>query len=220
MVITIVGEVPSWKEEIKKQFTFRSKKEKKISLKPALTTILQKSMVKKEQRKVVNTYIIMGFRTVPAIHPDAAALEVINGIVGRGQSGRMFAEIRGKRGLAYDVGTQNVAESSFGYFAIYASINRKNVTTVKSLIMQELDKLSRVSQADLREAIEYIEGNFYLGTEDAQKLADQILFWEQMENAALLDTFIARIKKVTISDIKRVVKKYFNRHVFVILEGK
>ena len=132
----------------------------------------------------------------------------------------MFAEIRGKRGLAYDVGTQNVSEVGFGYFAVYASVDRKNAGVVKKLMLQELEKLKLVSPLDVQEAQEYIEGNYYLGLEEVQKTADQILFWEQAGSAQLMDKYIASIKKVSGADVRRVVEKYFNHNVFVILEGK
>ena len=92
------------------------------------------------KKEVVNTYVAMGFKTVPRNHKDNFALEVVNAILGRGQSGKMFTEIRSNKGLAYDVGTQNVGEVSFGYFAAYAIIEKKNVALVRKLILKEISK--------------------------------------------------------------------------------
>ena len=219
MVISVVGDIINWKKEITQRFNVlsTSQKSKGVIVAEPITT---KNSEHKEKRKIANTYLIMGFKTVPILHADAPALEVLNGIVGRGQSGRMFAEIRGKRGLAYDVGTQNVSEIGFGYFAAYASVDRKNSGIVKQLMLQELEKLKSVSELDLKEAKEYIEGNYYLSLEDSQKTADQVVFWEQAKDANLINEFIPLIKKVTPADIKRVVERYFKRYVFVMLEGK
>lgn len=218
MVISIVGDVPNWKQEVQEKFQMRRGVRNK--LKKIVEPVPKKTLVKKEKRNVVNTYFVLGFKTVPRKHKDSYILEVINGILGRGQSGRMFTEIRSKRGLAYDVGTQSVCDVTFGYFAIYATIDRKNINLVKELIVNECEKLKTITKNDLKEAKDFIEGDYLLELEDSQKVADQILFWEQVGNAHLMKTFIKNIKKVTISDVRRVVDKYFKNHTMVVLEGK
>ncbi len=218
MVVSIVGGVKNWRKEIEQKFVF-----KKGTL-PVNAVVHEPPASapkeRRERKKIANTYMIMGFKTVPRTHQDMYTLEVINGILGRGQSGRMFSEIRGKLGLAYEVGTQHVAEIKFGYFAVYATIDKKNIALVKKVILEELRKLKQVSEQDLQEAKDYIEGDYYLELEDGQKLADQILFWEQAKDARLMDTFIRRIKAVSQKDIKKVVDAYFKNYTLTILEGK
>jgi len=218
MVLSIVGDVKNWRKEIEKLFLMKKGKvlEKPSPFEPKDKT----EKFKKERRKIANTYTILGFKTVPRAHPDAYVLEVINGILGRGQSGRMFAEIRSKHGLAYDVGTQNVGEVSFGYFAVYATIDRKNVKLVKKLIEEEIRKLKIITKIDLQESKDFIEGDYLLELEETQKVADQLLFWEQVKDANLANTFVKEIRKVTADDVKRVVDKYLKNGTFVVLEGK
>ncbi|HLC51924.1 MAG TPA: pitrilysin family protein [Candidatus Nanoarchaeia archaeon] len=218
MVLSIVGDVKNWRKEIEKLFLMKKGKvlEKPSPFEPKDKT----EKFKKERRKIANTYTILGFKTVPRAHPDAYVLEVINGILGRGQSGRMFAEIRSKHGLAYDVGTQNVGEVSFGYFAVYATIDRKNVKLVKKLIEEEIRKLKIITKIDLQESKDFIEGDYLLELEETQKVADQLLFWEQVKDANLANTFVKEIRTVTADDVKRVVDKYLKNGTFVVLEGK
>ena len=150
IVISVVGDVPNWKKEITEKFSLRpGVLPKKQIVKEPLS---KKITIKKERRKVANTYLVLGFKTISRTHPDSPILDVLNGILGRGQSGRMFTEIRGKRGLAYDVGTQNIAEGDFGYFAIYATINRKNIKLVRKLILRELQKVKDATLNDLKES--------------------------------------------------------------------
>ena len=174
----------------------------------------------KVHRDVTNSYLVMGFKTVPRSHMDSYVLEVINGILGRGQSGKMFTEIRGKKGLAYDVGTQHLADVDFGYFAVYATIDGKNIQLVKKLILEELEKLQQVTEQEVQEAKTYLEGDCLLDLEDGQKMADQLLFWAQVKDAHLLGQFIPRVKKVTVNDVKRVAAKYFKYHTTAVVEGR
>ncbi len=218
MVLAIVGDLPDWGELIKQHFGLR--RENGVHLIVPTEPSETKTRVKTQSAKVVNTYVVMGFKTVPRNHPDAYALEVINGILGRGQSGRMFEEIRGKRGLAYDVGTQNIGEVTFGYFALYATIDKKNIEVVRKVMLEEVQRLKECADKDLQEAKEYIEGDYLLLLEDSQKMADHLLFWEHINDARLINDFVARIKKVTMGDVRRVVDTYFKNYTFVVLKGK
>lgn len=218
MIISVVGEVKGWKELIQKYFTLPAgKKNPSLRVKEPL---LNKNKEVREKKDVTNTYVVLGFKTVPKNHPDSYALEIIDGILGRGQSGKMFTEIRGKKGLAYDVGTQNVNDASFGYFAVYATIDRQNIALIKKIMLQELDKIQQVTAQELEEAKTFTEGDFYLDLEDNQRLADQLLSWEQLGHIEELHHYIPKIKKVTIEDVKIIAKKYFQKHVFVIIEGR
>ena len=218
MIISIVGDVKDWKSKIVKNFI--SKPGKISKMKHFSEPLPKKNKVKILKKKIVNTYTVMGFKTVPQKHPDSYILEVINGVLGRGQSGKMFAEIRAKKGLAYDVGTQNINEETYGYFAIYATIDKKNINLVKGLCLKEIEKLKKITKNDLQEAKDYVEGDYLLEVEDSQKVADQLLFWEHVQDAKLINQFVKKIRKVTVNDVKRVINKYFNHHTFVALKGK
>ncbi|MBU0459970.1 MAG: insulinase family protein [Nanoarchaeota archaeon] len=218
MVISVVGNIPQWKKEIEKQFILEKKPNiKRQSVKEPTAS---KNVIKKEKKKISSTYTILGFKTVPRTSPDIYPLEVINSFLGRGQSGRIFTELRSKRGLAYDVGSQNISEATFGYFAVYATIKKKNIKLVKKLILNELEKLQQLTEKDLLEAKNYIEGNYLLELEDTQKLADQLLAWEMVKDAQLMHNYTKKIKQVSLNDVKRVAKKYFQKHTMIVLEGK
>ncbi len=218
LVVSIVGNIKNWKEQVKKNFDFDKKgKTKQINVKEP---ILKSNIIKKEKKKIVNTYMVLGFKTCTTNHPDAYVLEVINGVLGRGQSGRMFTEIRANKGLAYDVGTQNINESTFGHFSVYATIDKTNVKKVKHLILTEIEKLKDLKDKDLREAKNYVEGSYLLDLEDPQKIADQMLFWEQVGDYQLMNSYLKKIRTVTSKDVKRVVNKYFRYHALIIIEGK
>lgn len=218
LVISVVGNVSGWQKLIKEKFVFGGRKnniKKKVNEPPA-----RKTRIIKEKKDVSNSYAVLGFKTVARNHPDSYVLEVINGILGRGQSGKMFTEIRTNHGLAYDVGTQNISEATYGYFAIYVCMEKQNLTLVKKMILEEIEKLKKVSENDLKEAKTYLEGDYYLELEDGQKMADQILFWHQVKDAGFLRQFIPKIKGVAGKDIKRVIDKYFNHYTLSVIEGK
>ena len=218
MVISIVGKVKDWKKKVEQKFVANAGKEiKKLKVKEPLT---KKNKLKKEKRKIANTYLVLGYKTVPRTHLDSYVLEVISGILGRGQSGWMFQEIRGKHGLAYEVGTQHACDQDYGYFSVYLSTEKKKVNLAVKLVLKQLNKLKTLSEKDLEESKTYLEGSYLLETEDNQKLADALVFWEQVEDAQKIQEFVKRIKKVSVKDIKRVVEKYFKNYCLAVVEGE
>lgn len=217
MVVSIVGDVNNWREEIERRFIQNGGKK---HVRQSFQEPVQKEIkISKEKRDIANTRVAIAFKTVPRTNKDSIVLEVINGVLGRGQSGRLFSEIRTKRGLAYEVGTHHISEGDFGYFAAYASVDKKNVPIVKKLVLEEFKKLGKINEKDLSESKTFIEGDFLLELEDGQKHADQLLFWEQLGGAHKMKEFLPAVKKVRTADIKRVVQKYFKNPTIVILEG-
>ncbi|MBT3298676.1 insulinase family protein [archaeon] len=219
MVLAVVGDIKKdWINNIIKSFNIKKgEKVKKLKINEPKQT---KNKVKKEHKSISNTYAVMGFKTIKRDNKDSYVLDVIDAVLGRGQSGKLFNEIRTKRGLAYEIGSENISEPSFGYFAIYVGLDKNKLNLAKRIILENIQKLENISDQELNEAKSYIEGNYYLDLEDNQKLADQILYWEQCKNAKVMQQFINNIKKVTKKDVKRVIKKYFQQHTMVVLYDK
>ena len=220
MVISIVGNVNHVKEKIEKYFD--NLKPKKLALRKNIKEPLQKRKKKfVEKRKTVSSYMILGYKSVSRIHKDSYVLDVISAILGKGQSGWIFDEIRNKRGLAYQVGVLNENEEDYGFFAVFAGLDKKNIEKTKGIILQQFRKLNNVGKNDVEEAKSYIEGNHTLSMEDNFQKADNIAFWETIKNASLADNYIKNIKRVEINDVKRAARKYLNKnYTLVVIEQK
>jgi predicted Zn-dependent peptidase len=218
MTLLIVGDVKNWKKKVENLFVLKKKNFKRRS--KVAEPVQKRSQVFKEKRDLINNRTIIAFKSVDRKHKDSFVLDVINSILGRGQSGRMFSEIRTKRGLAYEVSTQYICDKSYGYFAVYASVDKKNTKTVLKVALEEIQKLKKTSKKDLDEAINFIEGCYLMEVEDNQKMADQLLMWDHVCGVDGFNDYIKKIKKVSVSDVKRVISKYFNHHTMVVLEGK
>ncbi len=220
MIISVVGNVKNVKEKIEKYFG--SLKPKKVIKRPKVNEPLL-TKIKKfgEKKKTLNSYMVLGYKTVPRLHKDSHVLDVISAILGRGQSGWMFDEIRNKRGLAYQVGVNDENESDYGMFAVYTSLDKKNIEKAKQIILQQFRRLGNISNKDLEEAKTYIEGNHALETEDNFSRADKLAVWESIKDAKLVDFYLKNIRKVSIDDVKKVAKKYLtNKYTLVVIEQK
>tara|TARA_B100001971_G_scaffold52574_1_gene47699 strand:+ start:15134 stop:16342 length:1209 start_codon:yes stop_codon:yes gene_type:complete len=220
MIISVVGNIDNVKQKIEKYFG--SLKPKKSVLRKKVKEPLQ-TKIKKfvEKRKTSNSYMVLGYKSIPRTHKDSYVFDVIAAVLGRGQSGWIFNEIRNKRGLAYYLGVQNENESDYGFFAVFAGLDKKNIGTTKKIILQQFKKLNNINKTELNEAKTFIEGHHALNIEDNFHAADNLAFWETINSVSLADNYVKNIKKVKINDVKRVARKYLNnKYTLVIIEQK
>jgi len=220
MIISITGNVDNVKSKVEKYFGNMlpgKVKSRRLVKEP----VQKKSRKFVETRKIQNSYMVLGYRTVSRLSKDSYVFEVIHGILGRGQSGWMFNEIRNKRGLAYQVGISMEHEVDYGHFSVFVGLDKSKVQAAKSIILQQFDKLQTITDRELSEAKTYLEGYTTLQTEDNFQNSDNMAFWETIKDVKLFDDYIKEIKKVTIRDVKRVAKKFLNnKYTLVVIEQK
>jgi predicted Zn-dependent peptidase len=182
---------------------------------------LDEPLEKIEEKEVAQSYMVLGYPTVPKGHKDSVVFKIIKSILGRGQSGKLFDEIRNKRGLAYDVGAHDESGFGYGFFATYVNTEQKNIEKIKTLILNELDKLKEISEEEVDEAKTFLEGNFLINMEDTHKRATFINSWNLFGQAEEALNYLRKINEVTKEDIKRAVKQYFGEnYTLIILKQK
>lgn len=211
MIVTVVGNIQNLKTKV--QSKFRNSKQKQIKFSLDLSEPEQTSIRKTiEKRKIQTSYLVFGYKTIARQHQDSYVLDIIKAILGRGQSGRLFYEIRTKNALAYEIGVHNDLGRTYGAFCIYLSTNKKNIKKALAIVQKELKKIQQITKKDLEEAKTFLIGNLFLQTEDSHGRADLLSTWETISKAEDADSYLSKIKKVSLADVKRVAKKYFTKN--------
>jgi len=161
----------------------------------------------------------LGYKTPKRKEEESYVLDVIRAILGRGLSGKLFREIRVNRALAYDVGVYHDPNTYYGIFAAYFSTNKKNIQECIKITLNEFKKLKQITEKELQEAKQFIEGDFVLNNEDSQAFANLLGTWEFASKAEDCIDYVDKIKKVTKKDIIRVANKYLNeKYSLAIIE--
>ena len=219
MIMTVIGDVNPGSVIRKISSAFSSMKHGQLHNAIECNEPAQRMEIKTEKRHINQSYFVLGYKTVPRNHRHSYVLDVIKAVLGRGQSGKIFEEVRIKKGLAYDVGVYNDPSINYGVFAVYCNTNRKNIEKVKSIILKEFSKLKRISDKDLSEAKTFIEGSHALDMEDNIKKASDLADWEQLGNVNEEKSYIKRIKSVTKKEIRDVVERYLTKdYVMTVIE--
>ena len=159
------------------------------------------------------THLCLGMYAIPRTHPDRFALELLHVLLGANMSSRLFREVREKRGLVYEIGTQIKRFEDTGAFVISAGCDAEKLADTLHVVLTELSTIRRglVSRAELQRAKEYYAGQLLMGLEDTMDhmgwMGEQAV---TVGRIARPETLLAHLANVTAQDIRRVA-----RHLFV-----
>lgn len=184
---------------------------KKSTFKKA-TVNQKKPNLKALSKQTEQTHLAMGVHAFGRSDPDRYALSLLNIILGGNLSSRLFRELREKRGLVYEIGTQTKKFHDTGAFFISAGLDNKKIIKSIELITKELKKIKKepVGKDEFDRARQFYRGQFLIGLEDT---VEHMLFMgEYMSARGSIPTpqeMLNRIDAVTPEDVTRVANRIF-----------
>jgi len=199
---------------------------------PALKSDIQPGAVCKVERESVVTreinqaQLALGYRTFGIGDRRKYAATVMDAILGRGMSSRLFQEVREKRGLSYDISSRMQFFSDTGMFTVTAGLDVRKRELALATIDRELRRICerKVSSEELRRTKEFLIGNFRLSHE---KLTSKLFYYgsTMLSFGRLVPTAeqVEGIRKVTAEDVQsvaRAILKPANRSVSWVLPRK
>ena len=150
---------------------------------------------------------VAGSYTDPMLFP----LMIASLIEGGGPNSRLFLDIREKRGFAYDVHTEDARLADAGTFSTVTQVRNDVIPDALAGIVDQLDRIAKepVTSEELTEAKAYANGNFLLGMEPQQGLADSIVMMKVMNLPKdYLETYTTKVNSVEPDQILAAAKKY------------
>ncbi len=154
--------------------------------------------------------ISLCFPGVDATHDDFPAQQVLLGVLSGGMSGRLFTEVREKRGLVYWVGAWQDMPRGLGTIFLGASTTPERCDETFSTLLSEVDRLSvDLQQDEVDRAITGIVANRQTrgdGTRArcSELASDLFFFGHPIPNEEKL----AKVSAVNVE----TVKKYLDTH--------
>ena len=170
-------------------------------------------------KDIAQAQLALGYRTFGIADKRKYAAIVMDAILGRGMSSRLFQEVREKRGLSYDISSRMQFFQDAGMFTITAGLDRSKTRDALATIDRELKRIREkpVSALELKRTKEFLIGNFRLSHE---KVTSKLFFYGQtMLSFGRLVTpqeQVEGIRAVTASDVKAVanaILKQSNRSI-------
>jgi predicted Zn-dependent peptidase len=183
---------------------------------PSLTESAPASHFAADIRPISQANAAIGLPALSREDPDRYILMILNAVLGRGMSSRLFKEVRERRGLAYSVGSSVSRHSDTGMLAISAGVSSEKLPEAVSVIMEELEKLTQepVGEAELKKAIDYTVGSFRLSLESTmalgQRAGESLLTMGEIEP---VEGVVAKLRAVTADDVLRVAQRVLRREL-------
>lgn len=171
------------------------------------------ALVETHKADISQVQLALGYRTFGVCDRRTYAAIVLDAILGRGMSSRLFQEVREKRGLSYDISSRMQFFSDAGMFVITAGTDPKKADAALKVIDREIAKVvsKRVSAAELRRTKEFLIGNFRLSHE---RITSKLFFYgNTLLSFGKLVTVaeqIEGIRQVTAEDVQQVAAAIFS----------
>lgn len=170
------------------------------------------------------SHVLLGTTSYPIGHPHAAALALINNILGGpGMNSRLNLALRERRGLVYNVESNVTTYTDAGYFSIYFGCDHSDVNRCLRICFQELEHLrtTPLTPTQLAAAKRQLCGQ--MGVSSANMENSAIFMAKNMlrlGHAESLEQTCARINAVTSELITQVINQLFNKErlITVIIE--
>ena len=170
-------------------------------------------------KDIAQAQLALGYRTFGIRDDRKYAATVMDAILGRGMSSRLFQEVREKRGLSYDISSRMQFFQDAGMFTVTAGLDPAKAKDALDTIDRELKRIREkpVSAAELKRTKEFLVGNFRLAHE---KVTSKLFFYGQtmLSFGRLVSPQeqVEGIRAVTAADVKAVanaILKQSNRSI-------
>ena len=201
------------------------------SLNLSIGTIKRNSTPKKEPRpefkskltvihkRLSETHLCLGFKGIPQGSKDRYSMHLLNTILGGGISSRLFQEIREKRGFTYSIYSFNASYFDTGVWAVYAGTDRKRVSEVINLIIEQIRGLSNsLTPHELQKAKNQLKGNLILALESTNSkminIAKQEIYYGKYFSP---EDIIKAVESVTLDELKELSQRLVGNNPFALI---
>ncbi len=210
-VISIVGDVssPAVISWIRKYFEPKIRP-KAPQRKFSLDSEPKKLQVHAEAGELQQLYLSLGFPTVALTHEDAAALEILEAVLGEGSASRLNLAIREKSLSADEIGSDHFSGKFGGAFVFQGLTDGKRAVPCLMEMMGEVQKIidRGVGEDELVKIKNKVKASKIFEKQNMDGQAKTLGFWELAGGYWLEDKFLKELDSITSADLQRVAKKY------------
>jgi predicted Zn-dependent peptidase len=167
-----------------------------------------------DARPITQANVAIGMPAVSRHDPDRYPLMVLNSLLGRGMSSRLFKEVRERRGLAYSVGSSVSRHSDSGMLGVSAGVSPEKLKEAIAVIFEELQKLREepVGEDELTKARDYTVGSYRLSLESSmalgQRAGESLLTMGEVEP---IESVVDKLRATTAEELLRVAQRVLVR---------
>ncbi|MCY3986610.1 MAG: insulinase family protein, partial [Candidatus Dadabacteria bacterium] len=212
MILVVVGDFDPAKIKDEVARTFGKIKKRETPVCELTPEPEQKEMRTFVLRRDINTgYFSFAFHTPSAGHPDTPALDIIAGILGGGESSRLYRKLKEQGAIVNDIYAYAYSLKESGLFVVGGVLDPDKVKKASEQIVAEIEliKNEHVGAEELARAKTNIERDFIRTKETMQGQARKLGYFElETGDYAYERLYLDKMRNITPEDIIRVAGKY------------
>ncbi|MDE6273877.1 MAG: insulinase family protein [Clostridiales bacterium] len=166
-----------------------------------------------KKKQIEQAHFALSFPAIERDHPDYAATQVMNVILGGGMSSRLFKRVREELGLAYSVYSYLTHYEEAGSLSVYAGVNASKAEDAAAAVVDVLKKFQSegVTEEEFLRGREQLKSSTIFSQENTS--SQMLLYGKNMLYTGKIYDFEARMAEIAelkIGDITRVIEKNFD----------
>jgi len=165
--------------------------------------------------------IFVGYLVPSLTDPLYPAVRVLGATLGGGMSGRLFVELRDRRGLAYSTGVSTQFRTGPGTLIAYLGTAPANAAAAEAGVLSELERArsTPITADELARAKAYVRGQLSMDRRTNARHAWYLSYFEAVGAGwDFPDRFSRAVEAVTVADVARAAERYLTRPTVVVLQ--
>jgi zinc protease len=154
--------------------------------------------------------VLFGFHTVAKNSEDYRAMEVLTAILGFGKGSVITRRLRDQKKLIFRQQTALKTYPDFGYLVIQMVVDSENIDRSEIAALTEIELLKRngPNEIEMARAVSQLEHDYWKRLETVTGRAQMLAEFELLGDWKRMDRYVAELRKVKASDVKRVANRY------------
>ncbi len=166
-----------------------------------------------KKKPIEQAHFALSFPAIERNHPDYAATQVMNVILGGGMSSRLFKRVREELGLAYSVYSYLTHYEEAGSLSVYAGVGANKAEDAVAAVVDVLNMFQKegVSEEEFKRGREQLKSSTIFSQENTS--SQMLLYGKNMLYTGKVYDFEARMAEIAelkLSDIIRVIGNNFD----------
>lgn len=162
------------------------------------------------QQETAQTQVGIAYNSVPPTHENYYAARLAVGVLSGGMSGRLFTEVREKRGLCYHVAARHIVHKDRGTILCYAGTAPDRAQQTLEVTLGELKRLPEgIGSDEMDRAKIGLKANLIMqGESTSSRARSAASDYYYLQRVRTLDEIGAAIDAVGVSDVLEHLKEF------------
>jgi len=185
---------------------------------PAARGAVDPSPVEPERREVrartlrgdvSQAELVLGWRAVPPLHPDAAALDMAAAVLGSGRGSWLYRSLR-EPGIVTWAAAHNYAPTELGVFTVSGELRPDRLEAAVGGAAETVARLTLTgpTEDDLERSRTLVQARWAGRLESMEGRASALAGAEALEDVGLLDREYARLAEITAGEVREAAARH------------